>query len=55
MSNAAHNEPILNDISVSLFDPHTVHERQMHDTIIMVLAVVNILTITTTFLVAPAL
>ena len=54
MSTATH-ELILDEISESLFEPHTIVQRHMHETIIMVLAVVNILTITATFLVAPAL
>lgn len=48
-------EPMLDEISESLFEPHTLAQREMHQTIIMVLAVVNILTITVTFLVAPAI
>ena len=46
--------PSVDEISVSLFDPHGIHQVQMHQTILMVLAVVNFLTITTAFLVAPA-
>ncbi len=48
-------EPLLDEISESLFEPHTNHEREMHQNLIMILAAVNILTITATFLVAPAL
>ena len=52
---ATREEPILDDISESLFEPHTFHQREMHQTLMMILAAVNILTITATFLVAPAL
>lgn len=50
-----HKEPMLDVISESLFEPHTVKQREMHQYLIMILAAVNILTITATFLVAPAL
>ncbi len=50
-----HREPVLDVISESLFEPHTVHQRELHQYLIMVLCVVNILTITVTFLAAPAL
>jgi len=49
------HEPLLDEISVSLFEPHTVAQRIMHENLIIILAVVNILTITATFLVAPAI
>lgn len=49
------NEPMLDEISESLFEPHTIAQRHMHENLIIILAVVNILTITATFLVAPAL
>ena len=52
---AAHSEPLLDEISESLFEPHTVREREMHQNPMLILAAVNILTITATFLVAPAL
>ncbi len=51
----ANKEPLLDEISESLFEPHTVHERELHQDLMMILAAVNILTITATFLVAPAL
>lgn len=48
-------EPLIDEISESLFEPHTIAQRHMHENLIMILAAVNILTITATFLVAPAL
>lgn len=51
----ARDEPLLDEISESLFEPHTIHEREVHQNLMMILAAVNILTITATFLVAPAL
>jgi len=46
---------MIDKLSVSLFEPHTAGQRDLHEMLILILAVVNILTITATFLVAPAL
>lgn len=51
----AANGQIIEEISESLFEPHTHKEHEIHQYLLMILAVVNILTITATFLVAPAL
>lgn len=48
-------EQVLDLISESLFEPHTIHQRELHQSLLMLLCVVNILTITVTFLAAPAL
>lgn len=50
----AKDVPTIDEISVSLFAPHGIHQLRMHQDILMVLAVVNFLTITVAFLVAPA-
>lgn len=45
----------LDEISRGIFEPHTHKELEMHQTMLVVLAVLNILTITVTFLLSPAL
>lgn len=49
------SEPILDQISVALFYPHTHAQKILHQDLIMWLAIVNIITITVTFLLSPAI
>lgn len=44
----------MDEVSESLFEPHTVRQHEMHQSILMALCVINIFTITVTFLAAPA-
>lgn len=44
----------IDELAISLFVPRTAHEKDVHQILLMALAVVNILTITVTFLIAPA-
>ncbi len=55
MDYVASQEHLIDKVSISLFEPHTLGQRELHEMLILILAVVNILTITVTFLVAPAL
>jgi hypothetical protein len=52
---ADHRESLLDRISESLFEPHTLQERVLYQNLMIVLAVVSILAITASFLLAPAL
>lgn len=45
----------IEHVSRGIFEPHTHEELELHQTMLVILAVVNILTITVTFLLSPAL